>query len=704
METTWDGGVLEISINGNAFQDIISAGGAFLSGGYTHDLNFSTNPIGGRRAWSGATPATYISTSVRLPANTFGQNVRFRWIFGSNDNFAVEGWRIDNITVETVPTASNTNSISISNVGTANPYPSGIQVAGLVGFVTGVSVSLEDFSHDAPDDVDILLVAPNGRRMVLMSDVGGTAPVSNIDLAFTDTAASFLPDNTHLAGGVFKPTDFENNDTFPSPAPQTTTLVSTLSGFYGTNPNGTWQLYIVDDNGNNAGTISGGWSLDVQSSITACIFSLSPTVQAFSAGGGNGSFQINIPTGCAWAVSTTANFVTLTSSTSGEGASSLSFSVAQNLGAARTGLISINDTITTRTFQIQQSSGCPFALGQTNLSFTASGGNGIAAVTAGAGCTWQAMTNANWIQITSPQQNGNGNVTFTVSPNTSRNARSASVIIGAQTLTVNQAGASTARFDFDGDSKADISVYRNGTWFLIRSSVGTSVQQFGLANDKLAPADFDNDGKTDLAVFRDGTWYILRSSDSQVSTIQFGISNDIPVPADFDGDGQAELAVFRNGSWFVLNLTNNQFYVAQFGLSGDKPVTADYDGDGKADLAVYRNGTWFLQQSTGGFAAVQFGIAIDKPVVGDYDGDGKADLAVYRNGEWHILGSLQGYSVTQFGLATDSPTAADYDGDGKTDIAVFREGVWYILRSTQGFLAVQFGIAADKPVPNVFVP
>ena len=369
METTWDGGVLEISVNGGNFQDILGAGGTFLTGGYTHDLNASTNPISSRRAWSGATPGVYISTSVRLAANTFGQNVRFRWIFGSNDSFAVEGWRIDNITVETVPTAANSNPIAISNVGTANPYPSGIPVAGLNGFVTGISVSLENFSHDAPDDVDILLVAPNGRRMILMSDVGGTTPVSDIDLTFSDTANAFLPDNSPLSTGVFKPTDFENNDTFPSPAPQDTPLNSTLGGFVGVNPNGNWQLFIVDDNGNNAGTISGGWSLDIQSSPTACLFSLSPTIQAFSASGGNGSFQINIPAGCGWTASTTANFVSFSSPTSGENTSQINFSVAQNLGAARTGLISITDTITTRTFQIQQGSGCPFALSQTTKVF-----------------------------------------------------------------------------------------------------------------------------------------------------------------------------------------------------------------------------------------------------------------------------------------------------------------------------------------------
>ncbi len=220
MENTWDGGVLEISIAGGQFQDIIAAGGTFITGGYTNALNPSTNPIGNRFAWSGATQIGFLQTSVRLPSNAFGQSVQFRWRFGTNDSFGGLGWWIDTVTVESVPTGANTNSIVIPGVGTANSYPSEIQISGLTGSVTGVSVSLENFSHLSPDDVDILLVAPNGRSVVLISDVGGNTLANDIDLTFTDAALNSLPDNSALSSGVFKPTNFDDTDTFPSPAPQ----------------------------------------------------------------------------------------------------------------------------------------------------------------------------------------------------------------------------------------------------------------------------------------------------------------------------------------------------------------------------------------------------------------------------------------------------------------------------------------------------
>ncbi|HEY0461926.1 MAG TPA: proprotein convertase P-domain-containing protein [Pyrinomonadaceae bacterium] len=704
VENTWDGGVLEIKIGGGQFQDILVAGGTFLAGGYTTTLNSSPNPLAGRLAWSGATQEDFLLTSVQLPSTAFGQTVEFRWRLGSNNGFASLGWWIDSVTLETQPTGANTNAIGIAPAGTANPYPSDIQISGLAGLITGVTVNLENFSHTSPDDVDILLVAPNGRRIVLLSDAGGATGANNLSMTFSDSAGSFLPDESPLVSGIFKPTNYDATDTFPSPAPQEGAVSgAALGAFYGSNPNGTWSLYVVDDNGGNAGTIAGGWNMDIQTSLSACLFTISPAAQAFSAAGGSGNFQINTPAGCNWSVSTNSAFVAIDSPPAGSNNGVVNFTVAANSGAARTGFINITDGFNSRSFQIQQGAGCPASLAQTSLSFTAAGGSGSVAVTAGAGCAWQAVSDVNWITVNSAPQTGNGAAAFNVLPNPARNARSAAVTIGARILTINQAGISATRFDFDGDRRADISVYRGGTWYLLQSTNGFGAAQFGLDNDKLATADYDGDGRSDIAVYRDGIWYVLQSSNAAVFAVQFGIAGDVPVPADYTGDGRAELAVFRNGTWYTLNLATNQTSIVQFGLAGDKPVTADYDGDGKADFAVYRGGTWYLQRSTLGFAAVQFGVSSDKPAVGDYDGDGKSDLTVYRDGVWHILTNFQNYSVAGFGLAADIPAPADYDGDGKTDLAVYRDGTWYILQTSNGAVVIaQFGLASDIPVPGTF--
>jgi uncharacterized delta-60 repeat protein len=261
-------------------------------------------------------------------------------------------------------------------------------------------------------------------------------------------------------------------------------------------------------------------------------------------------------------------------------------------------------------------------------------------------------------------------------------------------------------FDFDGDGKSDVSVFRpaDGNWYILQSTAGYTGVHFGIAADKLAPADYDGDGKTDIAVFRDGAWY-LQQSTAGFLAYNFGQAGDIPQPADFNGDGKAELAVFRpsDGGWYKLDLNGYVFTAVSFGQNGDKPVVGDYDGDGKADPAVFRSGSWYILASTQGYYGVSFGIATDKPVQADYDGDGKTDQAVVRDGFWYLLRSSAGYTGFQWGNSTDLPVAADYDGDGKADVSVFRDGFWYLQQTAAGYTGVSFGSTADKPVPNSFV-
>jgi hypothetical protein len=136
-----------------------------------------------------------------------------------------------------------------------------------------------------------------------------------------------------------------------------------------------------------------------------------------------------------------------------------------------------------------------------------------------------------------------GNSIVDLTPSTSGNAQSTWQPIAAPRPT---------QFDFDGDSRADVSFFRGdgGLWYIAKSTGGTIAPQWGLATDKIVPADFDGDLKTDFAVWResDFNFYILNSLDFSVRIENFGLAGDIPTGGDFDGDNRADVAVYRPGA------------------------------------------------------------------------------------------------------------------------------------------------------------
>ena len=291
--------------------------------------------------------------------------------------------------------------------------------------------------------------------------------------------------------------------------------------------------------------------------------------------------------------------------------------------------------------------------------------------------------------------------------------------IGAFERQLNDIARNTTAFDFDGDARTDVSIFRpsDSSWWYLRSIDSQfRVFSFGTSSDVITPGDFTGDGRTDIAVFRPaiGEWFIQRSEDNTFFSFPFGSAGDLAAPADYDGDGRADAAVFRpsTATWFIQNSGGSGTSIVNFGAAEDKPVAADFDGDGKADIAVFRpsdGSWWYLQSSNSQFKVYRFGVSTDKPVPGDYTGDGRTDIAVFRpsTGEWFVQRSEDNsYYSFPFGTLGDVPAAGDYDGDGQTDAAVFRPSgaTWYLNQTTAGVGIVSFGNADDRPVPNAFVP
>ena len=164
----------------------------------------------------------------------------------------------------------DTTPIAIPGVGSGSnasptpsaPYPASIHVTGQPSVIGGVEVTLTGVSHTVPVDIDALLVGPGGQNVVLMSDVGGQNPASGVNLTFADTAAGGIPAAGPLASGTFRVSDDDTGgaDSFAAPAPAPSAATS-LAAFGDTNPNGVWNLFIVDDASGDTGSVAGGWSL-----------------------------------------------------------------------------------------------------------------------------------------------------------------------------------------------------------------------------------------------------------------------------------------------------------------------------------------------------------------------------------------------------------------------------------------------------------
>jgi hypothetical protein len=196
-EAGWDGGVIEISIGGGPFTDVVTAGGRFIENGYNSLIptNGTNNPIGGRSAWSGLSNG-FITTSAQLPASAQGQNVQLRWRFGADNNTVGvgpnPGWSVDNVALKDNYQCSGVTSLrsradfdgdgktdlSVFRPGEGNWYVNRSS-AGFVAVNWGLStdvVTPSDFDGDGKTDFAIFRPSTGEWYILRTSDGGYAAP------------------------------------------------------------------------------------------------------------------------------------------------------------------------------------------------------------------------------------------------------------------------------------------------------------------------------------------------------------------------------------------------------------------------------------------------------------------------------------------------------------------------------------------------
>jgi subtilisin-like proprotein convertase family protein len=159
--------------------------------------------------------------------------------------------------VELITTSTN------SPVSASTGYPTQITVDGLKGKIRDVNVRITNLDHALPDDLELLLVGPEGQTAIVLADVGGTTLITDVTLRLDDEAATLLPDASTLQSGSFRPTNATGAAiSFNDPAPSANASAA-LSVFDGTDPNGTWRLFAQDDDAPTGIGFFDSWALEI---------------------------------------------------------------------------------------------------------------------------------------------------------------------------------------------------------------------------------------------------------------------------------------------------------------------------------------------------------------------------------------------------------------------------------------------------------
>ncbi len=591
---------------------------------------------------------------------------------------------------------SNTAPITLTTAPVpptiATPYPSTINVSGMTGTTTKVTVTLSGITHGLAGDLDILLVSPTGGKSVLMSDAGNNQGANNVTVTF-DQAATSTMDFNSFSSGTYRPTNwsFGSADSYPAPAPAPPYLLDLNAAFNTTDPNGAWSLYVVDDGtGNNGpaniGNIAQGWSLNITTTG-------SPAT-SFS---NTGNITINDDQTIAATYPSTINITGAT--------------------GVVTGLtVTLHNVTHTRLADVDILLVNPNGIFITLLSDAASfasGGSAVNNVT----LTFDdnaATTIPDTGTITSgtyqPTNIFNGFETFPPPAPPGPFASGQQSLLSLGIFSPNGTWSLYIVDDRGGESGTIA-----GGWSLdittqpfVAPVLGCGAPSFsgpenfstGTAPTHVATGDFNGDTKLDLVttnqnsnnvsvMLGDGAGGFSAATNFGVGTYPYAVA-----VGDFNSDNKQDLAVANSGSNNVSVLSGDG--MGSFGApvnynTGPSPISVavgDFNGDTKPDLAVAEFGGFFagsvsvlMNTGTGTFnPAVSFPARTQPSfvVVGEFNGDSNQDLAVANYGSNNVsilLGNGAGsFSTTppvvSVSLGPVSIALADFNSDGKQDLAV----------------------------------
>jgi hypothetical protein len=131
--------------------------------------------------------------------------------------------------------------------------------------VTKVTVTINNFNHTWPSDVGVALRGPGGQICVLFNNaIGGSGGVTGRTYTF-DQSSPAIATTGFPPSGTYGPNNNGGTRTFaaPLPSPPYNSNLNIFNGLSGASVNGTWELFVQDFVGGDAGNIAGGWSISI---------------------------------------------------------------------------------------------------------------------------------------------------------------------------------------------------------------------------------------------------------------------------------------------------------------------------------------------------------------------------------------------------------------------------------------------------------
>jgi hypothetical protein len=365
---------------------------------------------------------------------------------------------------------------------------------------------------------------------------------------------------------------------------------------------------------------------------------------------------------------------------------------------------------------------CEYAVSPSTLSV---GGDAVPSatvtVTTGASCAWEATVrnvDAPWVKLVSAQLasgqvvtprmvgelgdvnrrlaltgTGSATVTLAVGRNPRTTARTGTVLVAGQVVTVTQAGGSGSGVPLG----VGMAMFRpsNGYMYLKNRLISDFADQdffYGTAGDVPIAGDWDGDGIDTPGIYRNVngvmTFFLINNNTGGFADVSFGFGQpgDLPIAGDWDGNGTVTCGVYRPGNQtFLLRNANaagspDLTVVISGAQASDRPVAGRWvAGSLVTGVGLYRpgNGQFLLKNANvSGPADATFVMTttgtVVAPVAGDWTRQGFATVGVVVNLGGTIQFQLRNSNTAgppelrvNYGAPGDVPLVGNWDGQVK---------------------------------------